>query len=106
MESIFDRIDYGFGSDFSKLPTDKKDSKASTADRKNISQSDSKLVSDLFSDIENFSRKKPDKGIRGETTFDESDFKYLISKSPIDGDGKKSGKNKKEMEEEERERMQ
>lgn len=111
MESLFD--DYAFGGDFSELGDKKFDpSKREDANTSNVlfdfgktesSKSSNEL--DILSDI-SYSKIKSEPISRSTTAFDESEFKYLLNKSPVDNEPKKSSKNKKESEEEEREKMQ
>lgn len=107
MERIFDKIDYDFGSGFPELNERKysdvfvkeeKDSLSSKfkSDSKNKQNSHDILDINSFTKQESCNTRK----------FSDSEFKYLLSKSPSDGEHRKFGKSKKETEEDEREKMQ
>lgn len=119
MESLFDGIDYGFGSGFPELgdkkfndTTQKRESSYNEKKIFDFGKNDSSSTSrdiehDILNEIRSFSGIKGETVVnRSATNFDDNNFKYLLSKSPGDNDNKKSGKNKKETEEEEREKMQ
>lgn len=107
MESIFDKIDYDFGSGFPEL-NERKYSDAFVKEEKDSPSSKFKSDSknkqnhhDIL-DIKSFTKQEP----CNTRKFSDSEFKYLLSKSPSDGEHRKSGKSKKETEEDEREKMQ
>lgn len=116
MESLFD--DYGFGSAFLELGEKKFGETQKNEDSNNLndafdfnksgSSSRSRDVeNDILNEIGSFSGIKNESiGNRSAATFDEPDLKYLLTKSIADAENKKAGKNKKETEEDERERMQ
>lgn len=109
MENLLGKIDFDFNPEFSDID----DKKFSNPTRnEDASSSNTKFVDDkpknphdLFSDIDHFS-SLTNENSNGRSNFSEADFKYLLLKSPPEIDSKKSAKSKKEVEEEERERMQ
>lgn len=108
MENLLGKIDFDFNSEFSeiddkKFVTPPKNEDDSTSNTKFVDKP--KNTHDIFSDIDHFS-SLTNENSNGRNNFSEADFKYLLSKSPPENDPKKSAKSKKEIEEEERERMQ
>lgn len=109
MENILGKIDFDFNSDFSEIddkkfvnPSKNEDSPPSSS---KLNDEKPKNTNDLFTDIDNFSSLRNENS-SSRNKFNEADLKYLLSKSPPENDFKKSTKSKKEIEEEERERMQ
>ncbi len=112
MENILDKVDYEFNATFPEL-SDRKYAIVKEENNGKLDCFDKSDVNvkkedppDIFSDIQNFPVIQKENSNNRKAVFPGMDLKYLLSKEVTESDSKKLSKSKKEIEEEEREKMQ